>query len=72
MDAAKAAAQQLKKINMDAHKKPKLKVRKALLDALDRAIGLDRRQTTPAFAIAGSEPPSPSTLTSAGDMVRDR
>lgn len=36
--AALAAARQLKKINMVAHKNTKLKVRKALLDALDNAI----------------------------------
>lgn len=36
------AARQLKKINMSAHKNTKLKVRKALLDALDSAILLDQ------------------------------
>ena len=41
-DAALAAARQLKKINMNAHKHTKLKVRKALLDALDDAIILDQ------------------------------
>ncbi|MCE4055443.1 crotonase/enoyl-CoA hydratase family protein [Pseudomonas sp. Au-Pse12] len=40
--AALAAARQLKKINMLAHKNTKLKVRKALLDALDNAIILDQ------------------------------
>jgi enoyl-CoA hydratase len=41
-DEALATARQLKKINMTAHKNTKLKVRKALLEALDRAIVLDR------------------------------
>ncbi|MBM3106634.1 MAG: crotonase/enoyl-CoA hydratase family protein [Pseudomonas sp.] len=41
-DAALAAARQLKKINMNAHKHTKLKVRKALLDALDDAIIRDQ------------------------------
>jgi enoyl-CoA hydratase len=41
-DAALEAARQLKKINMTAHKNTKLKVRKALLDALDSAILLDQ------------------------------
>ncbi|WP_095130292.1 crotonase/enoyl-CoA hydratase family protein [Pseudomonas sp. Irchel s3h14] len=36
--AALAAARQLKKINMNAHKNTKLKVRKALLERLDNAI----------------------------------
>ncbi|AKV07616.1 enoyl-CoA hydratase [Pseudomonas fluorescens NCIMB 11764] len=40
--AALAAARQLKKINMNAHKNTKLKVRKALLDTLDNAIILDQ------------------------------
>jgi enoyl-CoA hydratase len=40
--AALAAAQQLKKINMTAHKNTKLKVRKALLDTLDNAIIQDQ------------------------------
>ncbi|MGE8152743.1 crotonase/enoyl-CoA hydratase family protein [Pseudomonas vancouverensis] len=40
---ALAAARQLKKINMTAHKNTKLKVRKALLDALDNAIILDQQ-----------------------------
>jgi len=40
--AALEAARQLKKINMTAHKNTKLKVRKALLDALDNAIILDQ------------------------------
>ncbi|HWT67626.1 MAG TPA: crotonase/enoyl-CoA hydratase family protein [Pseudomonas sp.] len=39
---ALAAARQLKKINMTAHKNTKLKVRKALLDALDNAIIADQ------------------------------
>ncbi|MBV6751953.1 crotonase/enoyl-CoA hydratase family protein [Pseudomonas chlororaphis] len=41
-DAAQAAAQALKKINMTAHKNTKLKVRKALLETLDNAIILDQ------------------------------
>lgn len=40
--AALEAARQLKKINMVAHKNTKLKVRKALLETLDRAIVLDQ------------------------------
>jgi enoyl-CoA hydratase len=40
--AALEAARQLKKINMTAHKNTKLKVRKALLDALNSAILLDQ------------------------------
>ena len=42
MDAANAMAQQLKGLNMAAHKKTKLKVRKALLDTLDAAIEIDK------------------------------
>ncbi|WP_110969329.1 crotonase/enoyl-CoA hydratase family protein [Pseudomonas huaxiensis] len=41
-EAALAAAQQLKKINMNAHKHTKLKVRKALLELLDDAIIRDQ------------------------------
>ncbi|WP_137971910.1 crotonase/enoyl-CoA hydratase family protein [Pseudomonas sp. F(2018)] len=41
--AALAAAQQLKKINMTAHKNTKLKVRKALLETLNKAIELDQQ-----------------------------
>ncbi|MBV6821377.1 crotonase/enoyl-CoA hydratase family protein [Pseudomonas sp. PD9R] len=41
--AALAAARQLKKINMTAHKNTKLKVRKALLDTLDNAIIQDQQ-----------------------------
>jgi len=41
-EAALAAAQALKKINMTAHKNTKLKVRKALLETLDNAIMLDQ------------------------------
>ncbi|VVN36963.1 Fatty acid oxidation complex subunit alpha [Pseudomonas fluorescens] len=41
--AALAAARQLKKINMTAHKNTKLKVRKGLLDILDNAIILDQQ-----------------------------
>ncbi|HEX4546897.1 crotonase/enoyl-CoA hydratase family protein [Pseudomonas sp.] len=40
--AALAAARQLKKINMNAHKNTKLKVRKALLESLDNAIIQDQ------------------------------
>ncbi|MDR6609157.1 crotonase/enoyl-CoA hydratase family protein [Pseudomonas synxantha] len=40
--AALAAARQLKKINMTAHKNTKLKVRKTLLEALDNAIIQDQ------------------------------
>ncbi|MBA1238815.1 crotonase/enoyl-CoA hydratase family protein [Pseudomonas kunmingensis] len=40
---AKASAEQLKKINMVAHKNTKLKVRKALLETLDQAIALDQQ-----------------------------
>lgn len=40
--AANAMAQQLKKINLQAHRQTKLKVRKQLLDTLDRAIELDK------------------------------
>jgi enoyl-CoA hydratase len=39
---ARTAALQLKKINMVAHRNTKLKVRKALLDALDVSIVLDQ------------------------------
>ncbi|WP_339512380.1 crotonase/enoyl-CoA hydratase family protein [Pseudomonas sp. RL_15y_Pfl2_60] len=42
MATAQAVAQQLKKINMTAHKNTKLKVRKALLETLDHAIELDK------------------------------
>lgn len=42
MNAAREMAQQLKKINMAAHKNTKRKVRKELLDALDAAIVLDQ------------------------------
>ena len=41
---AQAVAQQMKKINMTAHKNTKLKVRKALLEALDQAVELDKQQ----------------------------
>lgn len=40
--AALAAARQLKRINMTAHKNTKLKVRKALLETLDNAIIQDQ------------------------------
>ncbi len=39
---AREVAQQMKKLNMTAHKNTKLKVRKTLLDALDAAISLDK------------------------------
>jgi enoyl-CoA hydratase len=42
-DAARTVALQLKKINMKAHKQTKLKVRKAFLETLDKAIELDRQ-----------------------------
>jgi enoyl-CoA hydratase len=45
MNAARAMAEQLKKINLKAHARTKLKVRNALLEALDAAIEVDR--TTP-------------------------
>ena len=42
LSAARAMAQQLKTINLKAHGKTKLKVRKDLLDALDLALELDK------------------------------
>ena len=42
MPAAIRMAQQLKTINLKAHARTKLKVRKALLDTLDQAIELDK------------------------------
>ncbi|MCY1407168.1 Fatty acid oxidation complex subunit alpha [compost metagenome] len=42
MATAFAAAQQLKKINMTAHRNTKLKVRKPLLESLDKAIQMDQ------------------------------
>jgi enoyl-CoA hydratase len=39
---ALAVAQQMKKINMTAHRNTKLKVRKALLETLDQAVELDK------------------------------
>ncbi|TDV71962.1 crotonase/enoyl-CoA hydratase family protein [Pseudomonas sp. LP_7_YM] len=42
-DAARTVALQLKKINMKAHAQTKLKVRKAFLETLDKAIELDRQ-----------------------------
>lgn len=42
-ESALAAARQLKKINMNAHKHTKLKVRKALLETLDEAIIRDQQ-----------------------------
>ena len=43
MAVANAVAQQMKKINMTAHRNTKLKVRKALLDTLAQAIELDKQ-----------------------------
>ncbi|WP_314409111.1 crotonase/enoyl-CoA hydratase family protein [Pseudomonas kuykendallii] len=43
LPTAKAVAEQFKKINMNAHRKTKLKVRKALLETLDEAIELDKQ-----------------------------
>ncbi|OEC40804.1 enoyl-CoA hydratase [Pseudomonas sp. 1D4] len=43
LPTALAAAQQLKKINMTAHRNTKLKVRKALLETLDQAIEMDKQ-----------------------------
>lgn len=45
MEVAKATAQQLKKINMTAHKNTKLKARKGLLETLDQAILLDQQHS---------------------------
>jgi enoyl-CoA hydratase len=42
LSAARDVAQQMKKLNMAAHKSTKLKVRKTLLDTLDAAITLDK------------------------------
>ena len=42
MNAARAMAGQLKKINLKAHANTKLKVRKTLLQALDQAIEIDK------------------------------
>lgn len=42
MSTANTVAQQLKQLNMTAHKNTKRKVRKALLDALDAAIETDK------------------------------
>ncbi len=42
LSAAVEVAQQMKKLNMTAHKNTKRKVRKDLLDALDAAIELDK------------------------------
>ena len=43
MNAAKAMATQMKKVNMTAHKNTKLKTRKAFLETLDAAIELDKQ-----------------------------
>lgn len=45
MEVAKATAEQLKKINMTAHKNTKLKARKTLLETLDQAILLDQQHS---------------------------
>ena len=45
LETAREVAGQLKKINMRAHKNTKLKVRKELLDTLDKAIELDQHHT---------------------------
>ncbi|MCQ4256674.1 crotonase/enoyl-CoA hydratase family protein [Stutzerimonas stutzeri] len=45
LEVAKATAQQLKKINMTAHKNTKLKARKTLLETLDQAILLDQQHS---------------------------
>lgn len=42
LPAANEVAEQLKTLNMSAHKNTKLKVRKELLDTLDSAIAVDR------------------------------
>ncbi|WP_122572578.1 crotonase/enoyl-CoA hydratase family protein [Pseudomonas viridiflava] len=42
-EKARTVATQLKKINMNAHGKTKLKTRKAFLDTLDAAIELDKK-----------------------------
>lgn len=42
-ETARAAALQLQRINMTAHKNTKRKARKGLLDALDEAIALDQQ-----------------------------
>ena len=41
--SALAIAQQMKKLNMTAHRNTKLKVRKALLETLDQAIEADSK-----------------------------
>lgn len=43
MNAAKAMATQMKKVNMTAHKNTKLKTRKTFLETLDAAIELDKQ-----------------------------
>ena len=43
MNAAKAMATQMKRVNMTAHKNTKLKTRKAFLETLDAAIELDKQ-----------------------------
>ncbi|KAF1069273.1 MAG: putative enoyl-CoA hydratase [Pseudomonas citronellolis] len=43
LETTLAAAQQLKKLNMTAHRNTKLKVRKQLLETLDQAIEQDRK-----------------------------
>ena len=43
MGAARAKADELKKINMTAHANTKLKARKEFLETLDASIELDRQ-----------------------------
>ncbi len=43
MPAARAMAEQMKKLNMTAHANTKVKARRALLDSLDAAIETDKR-----------------------------
>ncbi len=45
VDTAREVAMQLKKINMSAHRKTKLKVREALLATLDQAIAADQQHS---------------------------
>ncbi|MEG5265905.1 crotonase/enoyl-CoA hydratase family protein [Pseudomonas sp. JDS28PS106] len=44
-ETARVVARQLQKLNMRAHRDTKLKVRRGLLEALDKAIELDRQHT---------------------------
>lgn len=45
LPVAHATAQQMKKLNMTAHRNTKLKVRKALLESLDQAIEADSKSS---------------------------